>query len=186
MNHLLYCAVSSLIRDLPRWESIDSADDLILVNEFLRQGRNPNWRQPHGTIWSVFLDEMHRRLFDDRKPNELRRAYMQTTVAFVENGADLHSAFTVSNPSISLDGMTYSLNLDVAASAIIELCLPNQLEQSHLRHLCAIVMCKKLANAWHFFFEKSPPSPPKSDIAEATLKMVNFTQRNSSMATTNF
>ena len=134
VSYLLYCAVHSLNMAQGRFSRTDS---LNLINEFLRQGGNPNLKDPHITIWSMFLAEMHRDFYMDENGDESRRAYMKTAVTFVEKGADLHSLFAVPSKSIDSDAMIYSLDLDLSALAVIDLCLNSQLEHSHLRDLCA-------------------------------------------------
>ena len=126
-SYLLYCAVHCRSRYPSQW----------LIEEFLRQGGNPNLKDPNLTItiWSVFLVRMH----DDFQRydylagrEESRRPYMESSVAFVEKGADLDSICTVTSYA---DG--WSLDLDFSALAVIDLCLKDQLGYSHLRNLCA-------------------------------------------------
>ena len=140
VNYLLYCAIHSFKKPI-RIVNVGSAHDLGLINEFLSQGGSPNLRDSHRTIWSRFLGEVHRICIERSSVDEwelTRRAYIETTVAFVEKGADLHSIFDLSSQIISSDEdrYYYSLDLDLSALAVIELCSKDLVEDSHLKKLC--------------------------------------------------
>ena len=144
VSYLLYCAVHSL-KETRRWYSVYPTDSQNLMIEFLRQGGNPNLKDSvlTKTIWSSFLVGMHRVFslpsvrYQMDVWEETYRAYMETTVAFVEKGADLHVICPVASKSINTVSENYSLDLDLSALAVIELCSNNQLGHSHLRGLCA-------------------------------------------------
>ena len=74
--------------------------------------------------------------------------------------------------------------LNIFDSIISRYCGPKSVET--FVTVPRIAMCNKLANAWRENRKNHPPLHSKSDIAEATLKISNFTQQNSSIATTNF
>ena len=146
-SYLLYCAVLSLNRPYPLKRE-ELTGSLNLIDEFLKQGGNPNlkdpMKDPNLTIWSTFLVGMHKHLdffWPDyglnESLNEAQRRYMQTTVAFVEKGAGLRSICTVPSSPIGSEARHYSVYLDLSALLIIELSLRDQPELSHLRTLCA-------------------------------------------------
>ena len=139
VNYLLYCAVCSLRRPM-RSVGVGVAHDLDLINELLSQGGSPNLEDSPRTIWSRFLGGMHEICSLGSSVDEwdvTRRAYIETTVAFVEKGADIHSIFALSSRWIHSDkNMYYSLGLDLSALAVIELCLKDLVEYSHFKKRC--------------------------------------------------
>ena len=143
VSYLLYCAVQSLGK-ARRWYGNYPADAQNIIIEFLGKGGNPSLKDSSltKTIWSTFLLKMQE-FFSSYPlipPNEWevwRRAYMETIVAFIEKGADLHVICLVASKSMIGVAEDYSLDLEFSALAVIELCLNNQLEHSHLRDLCA-------------------------------------------------
>ena len=149
VSYLLYCAVRSLV-EAWRWYGTHPADAQNLIIWFLRQCGNPNLGDSLMTTWSRFLKIMHSNLyvmhhdsydFKHVDGNELRRAYMQTTMAFVEKGADLHLICTFSDGEIPPPRrysmiVCISLFIELSPLAAIELCLGDLIEYSHLRDLC--------------------------------------------------
>ena len=142
VSYLLYCAVHSLKQPGRPFSVAGSADDQSLIKEFLRRGGKPNLKDSSLaiTIWSTFLVNMHDGFllyylrFSKNTWEEGRRDYMETAVAFVEKGADLHSIFAIRCKAAA---GYYWLDLDLSALAAIDLCLNSQLEHPHLRDLWA-------------------------------------------------
>lgn len=127
-----------------RTRSRGSVDDLILINDFLGQGGNPNLKDSSltTTSWSAFLVTMHECCLSYQSGflmNEwegMRRAYKDTAEAFVKKGADLHLICSVPRETMYTMARDYSLDLEFSALEVIKLCLNKELEYSHLRNLC--------------------------------------------------
>ena len=125
VSYLLYCAVHSSSLNLLRF---------LLTQEFLRQAGNPNLKDPCSkmTTWSAFLGRMK---WLEKEGDDLRRAYMETTVVFVEKGANLHSICKFWKDASWSHG--YSLIIDLSSLAVIELCFKDLPGYSYLGRLCA-------------------------------------------------
>ena len=133
-SYLLYCAVHSPFPNLlPN-----------IMRELLKQAGNPNLVDPclKITTWSAFLVHMNDMLcayglgYSEKwGEDDLRRAYIETTVVFVEKGANLH--FTCKVKTIIHLSRVYLLNIDLSPRAAIELCLKDLPEYSYLGELCA-------------------------------------------------
>ena len=123
-SYLLYCAVHShYLYHSP-----------CLIQEFLRQAGNPNLKDPCSktTTWSAFLISMK---CLENEGDDLRKAYMETTVVFVEKGADLHSICKFS--TIGLPYREYLLKIDLSPLAAIEMFFKDLPGYSYLGKLCA-------------------------------------------------
>lgn len=126
-SYLLYCAVHSRSPWQPPY----------LIQDFLRQAGDPNLKDPCSkmTTWSAFLVRMK---WLETGGEDLRRAYMDTTVVFVEKGANLHSIFKRSNDgSFDYLDREYSLNIDLTPLAAIEMFFKDLPGYSYLGKLCA-------------------------------------------------
>ncbi|KAL8828356.1 MAG: hypothetical protein Q9191_002639 [Dirinaria sp. TL-2023a] len=113
---------------------------LSLANEFLKRGGNPNLGASPSTTWIWFLLAMlyYLHIFqysdkqsfdlDEAEKIDIQRAFMRTTLAFIENGADLHVTCSSSMYSLELDESRVSFKVHLSALVIIKLCLLDQPE----------------------------------------------------------
>lgn len=164
-NCLLFCS------ECPIGMSLQEVDErymagIILTGECLRQGGNPNMVDPFNfsyipTIWPNFLVKMHKsirlrvhryhRPFPTADLTKLRKVFSQTTLAFIENGADVHTLQHIAvNPNrivpTSFRGKAheyqiqvqhnYVLDVELSPLAIIELCLNDQHEITQIKDIC--------------------------------------------------
>lgn len=158
---LLYCAEHSIEPDLERSrEAIMAA--VTLIGECLRQGADPNTKDPlhlaptsNVTVWSNFLEDMHDCLHYDLYAHadiaELRKLFLQTTMAFIDNGADLHIIITSvvdsgSSVAPSFEDKMYKrqipirryyeFKVELSPLAIFELCLHDPNEVTQIKEIC--------------------------------------------------
>ena len=132
-NLFLWCTVNSVRKKAYFYDRMTA--DLRLMEEFLSQGGDPNSRAGELTIWSQYLRHMHWTLsynhlqlvHHQAKLAEIRDSFMQTTIAFIEQGADLHLTYSFSITSggwLPVPGYLFTIRL--SASAIIEMDLHDQ------------------------------------------------------------
>ena len=148
-SRLLYWSVFSLeitiIRTSAPAEEILSS--LSLVNELLKRGGNPNLGAPHSTTWIWFLLAMlylhinealynGPRYVNKAEKIKIQTMLMRTTLAFIENGADLHVICSLDLREDSPWGHDdeFRFKLDLSAIVVIEICLHDQPELSYVRN----------------------------------------------------
>lgn len=158
---LLYCSEHSIEPTLERSEEGIMAA-VTLIGECLRQGADPNMKDPlriaptsNVTVWSIFLENMHDCLHYDSYAHadlaELRKLFLQTTMAFIENGADLHIIITPVVDSGSSVAPRfedkiykrqipirryYEFKVELSPLAIFELCLHDPNEITQIKEIC--------------------------------------------------
>ena len=142
-DYLLYCSVRSIL-SLPHKVQRRFAS-LNLIDDILRRGGNPNVMHTRHTTWGLFLSRMSVSLlygisigYSSFEPAELKKAFMRTTAAFVENGADLLSTHSIGLRSDIIQDRFYNFQVQVQVSplAMIEMFLSDQPEVSHVRDMC--------------------------------------------------